>query len=140
MQIKMCVDNTLGSRGNGYKTGHVIFLTCQSDVPLKFFKQTTASKSHFYYFLHKIRSTSKINTEWIISTNFAKRFEQLYNDTEKVRHPFSKTVIPCKNQETILCWRTAMDRRLKTGDPHRVRFQRCHFRRQTRLVLKQNGG
>jgi hypothetical protein len=32
---------------------------------------------------------------------------------------------------------THCDRRLKTGDPHRARFQRCHFRRQTRLVLKQ---
>jgi hypothetical protein len=73
MQIKMCVDNTLGSRGNNYKTGHVIFFYVPVECPLYLRNRQRLLKVTFIIFLHKIRSTLKINTEWIISTNLTKR-------------------------------------------------------------------
>jgi hypothetical protein len=40
MQIKMCVDNTLGSRGNNYKKGRVILFYVPVGCPPLFAEQT----------------------------------------------------------------------------------------------------
>ncbi len=45
----MCVDNALGSRGNNYKTGLVIFFYVPVECPPLFAEQTKTSKSHLYY-------------------------------------------------------------------------------------------